>query len=289
MSQSIFLNKALQKDNIYPTVEMKKLADIANLPTSKNICNAVISNGTIVNVVSGQYGLLPNEDFFPKIFSELDTIGLEYDYRSINRHNNNKSFALDIVLGGEKHAYELKNGSGEVIRPFLRFLNSYDGSSKTSGTFGFFRQICSNGLHVPIATEIKFSIKHKGNMNALVMPSLQNLLHTFFDNDFFKIKRNFEIMQECPANEETLKTMVQDLKLWQWEKSEKNSEPALNSRMAIDIMEDEVAQLGGVSNMFIAYNALQNIVSNKLAMSFASAQKVEEKIYHKAMEMALAN
>ncbi|WP_335964886.1 hypothetical protein [Galbibacter sp. PAP.153] len=28
----------------------------------------------------------------------------------------------------------------------LRFINSYDGSEKTSGHFGFFRKICANGL-----------------------------------------------------------------------------------------------------------------------------------------------
>jgi hypothetical protein len=41
----------------------------------------------------------------------------------------------------------------------LRFKNSYDGSEKTSGHFGFYREVFTNGLHV-VQAEIAFSIKH---------------------------------------------------------------------------------------------------------------------------------
>lgn len=77
----------------------------------------------------------------------------------------------------------------------LRFKNSYDGSEKTSGHFGFYRKVCSNGLHVS-QTEIEFSIKHSKNNTDLIMPRLHHLFDKFLDNEFYTIVRKFDKMKE---------------------------------------------------------------------------------------------
>jgi hypothetical protein len=64
----------------------------------------------------------------------------------------------------------------------LRFTNSYDGSCKTSGKFGFFREVCSNGLHTA-QTDIGFSLRHKGNIKELVLPAIGNIIYKFLDNN----------------------------------------------------------------------------------------------------------
>ncbi|MCP9200594.1 DUF945 domain-containing protein [Gramella sp. GC03-9] len=63
----------------------------------------------------------------------------------------------------------------------LRFKNSYDGREKTSGHFEFYREVCSNGLHVSQA-EIEFSIKHSKNNTHLIIPRLNHLFDKFLDN-----------------------------------------------------------------------------------------------------------
>ena len=65
--------------------------------------------------------------------------------RSINR--DNRSFAVDYILSDENWIVKVKNVN-DKLRPMLRFTNSYDGSCRTSGHFGFFREVCSNGLHI---------------------------------------------------------------------------------------------------------------------------------------------
>jgi hypothetical protein len=272
----------LDKQHLFPTVETVQMKDICNMQTTKGLCVGIVSNEKLVNVVSGQYGLLRNEDYFTKVFEELDIANISYDYRSIN--HDNRRFALDIILTDESYAWSSKGG--DEITPFLRFINSYDGSEKTCGTIGFFRKVCQNGMHLNVDTKIGFSIKHTGNMTSLVMPNLQHILHRFMDNDFFAVKRKFEVMCERKASAKEIEEIVRLSKIWMWEKSVKNDEPSLNSRNAIDIMEFEAIELGVEPNLFMAYNAVQNVLHNKLKKSFSQQSEIDKRLFQTAFEMA---
>lgn len=145
----------LQQDEIFVSNEMKSMRSLTQMESRRGLENAIISNGKIVNVVSNSYGHVPNQLFFKKAEEMLIDAKLNYHKRTINR--NDRSFITDFIIDDESQ-FSVKNKE-DLILPMLRFKNSYDGSEKTSGHFGFYRKICSNGLHVSQA-EIEFSIKH---------------------------------------------------------------------------------------------------------------------------------
>jgi hypothetical protein len=93
---------------------------------------------------------------------------INYVTQSINR--GNRSFAVDYILQDENFVANVKTGADEIL-PMLRFTNGYDGSTAPSGRFGFFRKVCSNGLHVA-ETKIGFKLKHRGNIENIVIPAL---------------------------------------------------------------------------------------------------------------------
>ena len=82
----------------------------------------------------------------------------------------------------------------DIIKPMLRFVNSYDGSCKTSGNFGYFRQVCTNGLHVA-ETKMSFSVKHKGSICEFVLPEIQSLVNEFMKNEKYvdHIKSHYKL------------------------------------------------------------------------------------------------
>ncbi len=143
--EHINLKGDLQQDNVFINSEVKSLAQLTGLPTWKRLEKAIVSEGQIVNVVSATYGHLPNEVFFTAVEEALINADVNYLTRSINREN--RSFAVDYILNDESFHINIKKGK-DKLKPMLRFTNSYDGSCRTSGHFGFFREVCSNGLHV---------------------------------------------------------------------------------------------------------------------------------------------
>jgi hypothetical protein len=124
----------------------------------------------------------------------------------------------------------------------LRFVNSYDGSCKTSGHFGFFREVCSNGLHVA-TSQIGFSVKHRGDIAEVVIPEISVLIKKFLDNEYYSLHQKFQVLAERPIKNlnEFVKWTCEKVDLFQYQSSEKNPEPSLNARMVIEIVEREKA------------------------------------------------
>ncbi|AGN89400.1 hypothetical protein [Flavobacterium phage 6H] len=169
MKNNIYFKKPLQNDNIFVKSALLPITNITNIPTRSGLDSVIISENRIVNIVSKSYGHLPNEDFFYKVEEMLINSDINYITRSINR--DNRSFAVDYILNDDNFSVNIKNGL-DKIRPMLRFTNSYDGSCKTSGTFGFFREVCSNGLHTE---RNNFSIKKSINNNKNLSHEKQHL------------------------------------------------------------------------------------------------------------------
>jgi hypothetical protein len=77
MNERIFFNRTLQNDNVYVSSELLPLAQLTGMPTRKGLEKAVVSEGTIVNVVSNSYGHMPNEKFFYEVEHKLIDAGIE--------------------------------------------------------------------------------------------------------------------------------------------------------------------------------------------------------------------
>lgn len=276
MNNRAFLNKPLQNDDIYICSEVQPLAIIAGMPTRKGLEKAVISAGTLVNVVSKSYAHLPNENFFLHAEEALINAEINYKTRSINREN--RSFAVDYILDDENYTVSVKNGQ-DKIKPMLRFTNSYDGSCRTSGRFGFYREVCSNGLHVAHA-QIGFSIKHRGDMLRVVIPEIRALVNKFMDNEFYTLTRKFETMSETEIHDipEIVKGIAEQSGLFKFEKSDLNPDPSLNAQLVMQVIEREQALLNEVPNKWLVYNAFNELIHGKLKMTFEAQRKADAKI-----------
>lgn len=268
----------LQQDEIFVSNEMKSLRSITQMESRRGLENAIISNDKIVNVVSKSYGHIPNQLFFKKAEEMLTDAKLNYHKRTINR--NDRSFITDFIID-DNSQFSVKNKE-DLILPMLRFKNSYDGSEKTSGHFGFYRKVCSNGLHISQA-EIEFSIKHNRNNTDLIMPRLNNLFEKFLDNEFYTIIKKFDQMKEYKIidTKEFVKAILDRTKLFKYECSDKNSEPSKKSREVLEILNYEALLLNEEPNLWLGYNAFNAVLHHTLKKSFSQQEKLDKKLFCK--------
>ena len=277
MTNSLYLNKPLQADNVFVENSIVNFNQLTGLQSRRGYEKAVISNGKLVNVVSNSYGHLPNEKFFYAVEEKLIDADLNYDVRSVNR--NDQAFSVDYILNDDSFHINVKNGKDE-IKPMLRFTNSYDGSCKTSGHFGFFRQICTNGLHIS-QTEIGFSVKHRGNIAEIVLPEIKTLVSKFMDNEFYSLHKKFEVLSERKIEnlEGFVKFVADKTKIFTFESSAKNPAPSLNARKVIDIVNKEAREIGTEPNFWLGYNAFNQVLHYEMKKGFQDQYNKDANIF----------
>lgn len=277
----------LRQDNVYVPNSIVPLKELTNgIQGKKGYEFAIISNNKLVNVVSDGYGHLPNEKFFLAVEEKLINADINYLQRSVNRNDTN--FAVDYILNDSKiitevNSKKLNSSSGgtiDKIRPMLRFVNSYDGSTRKMGYFGFFREVCANGLHMA-QTEIGFSLKAKGNIEELILPEIHSILNKFMNNEYYSLVRKFEVLAEraVPADmiPEFVRMVCDKTKIFNYACSKENPEPSLNARIVIDTINRESSLLGINANYWLGYNAFNEVVHDKLKQSFEK-QKTNDRM-----------
>lgn len=277
--------QTLQNDNVFVTNELVDFSQlVGGMKVRKGYEKALISEGEIVNIVSDAYGHLPNEKFFLVVEEKLIEADLQYDVRSINR--GNRSFAVDYILNDANYVINVANGR-DIIKPMLRFVNSYDGSSKTSGHFGYYRQVCSNGLHVA-ETKLSFSVKHKGSICEFVLPHIDELVANFISNEYYTLKPKAEFMSGVVISDvqKFVKDVCEKSAIFKYEKSDKNPEPSLNSSIVMETIRKEANALSVEPNLWLGYNAFNEILHGKFQKSFDIQKSLDAKIFDTIYEMA---
>lgn len=266
-----------RQDNVLVDSSIVPLQSLTGIASRRGLENAIVCENQIVNVVSNSYGHLPNEKFFLGVEEKLIDADIYYQQRSINR--DNRSFVVDYVLADDRYKVAVK-GEQDVLRPMLRFVNSYDGSCKTSGSFGFWRKVCDNGLHVA-QTHIGFSVKHSGAIADIVMPKLDEIVAKFMDNEFYSLKRKFEVLAERPVYnlEDYVKFTAKTSGLFKYESSDKNPEPSANARFIFDVVERETKLLNTRPNQWIVYNAFNELLHGKLKKTFDQQRTLDERLF----------
>lgn len=282
-----FKGQTMQNDNVFVDSEVRNLAEILGTPTRKGLEKAIYSNGTLVGVFSDNYGHLPNEQFFAVVEEKLINADVQYDTRSINR--DNRSFAVDYILNDDRYNIIVANGK-DIIKPMLRFVNSYDGSCKTSGSFGYFRQVCTNGLHVA-ETKMSFNVKHKGSIVEFVLPEIETLVSNFLNNEYYTLKPKAEFLSGTIVSDvqKFVKDVCKETAIFKYEKSDKNPEPSLNAEIVADTILAESRYLNTSPNMWLGYNAFNEILHTKFAKSFDVQKTLDGKIFDTIYDMATAN
>lgn len=264
------------EENVFVKAEVIPFSPVIGMPVRRGLDNLLISNGKVVNIVSQAYGHLDNLDFFGEIDAKISESGLNMIRQSYNR--DDRSFAVDYILNDPNFAIEVKKKE-DVLLPLLRFTNAYDSSVKTNGYFGFFRKICSNGLHVA-KTEVEFSIKHtKGNLS-IVLPSIERLMLKFKENEYFELKEKFEVLAETPVDDVKLyvKYIADQTGLFKFEASEKNPEPSSNARRVLETIAKESQNLDTEANRWIVYNAFNELLHGKMKKTFDVQRRLDSRI-----------
>ena len=272
----------LQQDDIFVPSQMTSLESLIQMPSRRGLENVIISNGKVVNVVSNSYGHIPNELFFKKAETMLVDADLKFHRRSINR--NDRSFITDFIIE-DANQFKVKHDD-DLILPMLRFKNSYDGREKTSGHFGFYRKLCSNGLHVSEA-EIAFSVKHNRNNTELIMPKLNQLFEKFLDNEFYSIIHKFNDMKDYKIidTEVFVKSILERSKLFRYECSDKNESPSKKSREVIEVLNYEALLLDEEPNLWLGYNAFNAVLHRTLKKTFSQQEKWDKSLFNTIYEM----
>jgi hypothetical protein len=275
----------LRQDNVYPELKVISGDEFTEKfgKTRKGWNKAIYSNGTLVNLVGKDYGVLSNIDFFGEIENKLLEKDIRVMTRAINRED--RAFAVDHILSDDRYVINVKNGM-DSIRPMLSFTTSYDGSTKTQGFWGFFRTVCQNGLHVS-QSEIGFSLKHTGNIVNLVMPGIDSLIEKFMDNEFFSLKRKFEILAETPIKDlgEYVKMVCNETGIFQFEKSEENDAASKHAENVINTIRREAKLLNVEPNAWLSYNSF-NAYIHSSKKGFQTAYNLDAKLFDFHMELA---
>jgi len=284
LNRMSFKGQKMQQDNVFVTNEVRNFSELVGMPTRKGMEKAIISNGEVVNVVSDVYGHLPNENFFLVVEEKLIEADVQYDVRSINR--GNRSFAVDYILNDDRYNIVVANGK-DIIKPMLRFVNSYDGSCKTSGSFGYFRQVCTNGLHVA-ETKMSFAVKHKGSICEFVLPEIDMLVNEFINNEYYTLKPKAEFLSGAVISDvqKFIKDVCKDTAIFKYEKSDKNPEPSLNANIVADSILAEARYLDIEPNFWLGYNAFNEILHTKFAKSFEVQKTLDSKVFESIYAMA---
>jgi hypothetical protein len=279
-----FQGKALRNDNVFVKSEVLSMTELTGLPVRRGCEKAIISEGQLVNVVSQSYGHLPNENYYYNIESKMIDSGIEFTKKSTNREN--RSFAVDYILKADKYVIKLNGNEMDILAPMLRFVNSYDGSARTSGHFSFYRQVCSNGLHVT-HREIGFSVMHRGNNEAIILPKLDELIEKFISNEFYTLSKKFEVMGDRKIDnlEDFVKMTAEKTKLFVYPSSEKNPAPSANARKVLETIAREASLLNIQPNHWLAYNAFNELIHDGLKLPFDVQRKEDEKVFNFISEL----
>lgn len=276
-----------RNDNIYQPVELVNITKETGVQTRAGIDNFIKVDGQVVHVASANYGFVSNEQFYGKFENALDEAGIKYSSRAQNK--SNRAFAVDYILEDDRFHINVKQGNViDGVKPMIRAINSYDGTQKTIGQFGTFREICSNGLYV---TDLKvgFKISHRGNVVDVVMPKIEELIAMFMDNEFYSLHKKFEVLAEKPVPDinEFVKYVLGKSGLAKYEKSEKNpDEPSKTAQIIIDTMQREASELGTTPNLWLGYNAFNEYIHTANEKLFTVKQDADKLMFNTILEMA---
>ncbi len=282
-SQEKFLSR-LKKDDVFVKSEIKSLAELTGMPVKKGISNVVVVEGKIVHAVSPTYGFMPNEKYFYEVERALIEADIQYVTNSVNRDNTN--FKVDYILNDDSYHVELKNINDRIL-PMISFTSSLDGGPQT-GSFGFYREVCSNSLHIA-QTKVGFKVLHRSKITELILPNIKTLVETFMSNEYYELRKKFDVMHDTPIKDikEFVKFTCNEtgLDLFKFAASEKNPDtPSKTAKEVMATIEKEAKALETEPNLWLGYNAFNEVI-NKTKKAFGTQRRTDIKLFDAVLEM----
>lgn len=232
----------------------------------------------ICNNCSSEYLLVPNREIFPVLEQEMQKFGLSDIRRSIV---DNSSFFVDYDFVDKKN--KIKIAKGDVIFPRISIENSYNSRYMFKINAGFMRQVCTNGLCIPVEdSTFETILSHsKGNIGKIVAESLEGI-STFFGKAK-EIAGEYEILMETKVSDSDIEDCVENI--------------LRKSKALISYKEDIIERIRRENeenkieiNLFSIYNGinyyLQPIHNETLTADSVKRRQMDEKILDVVFSMA---
>lgn len=232
-------NKKVKIEDYYFDVKERPIyyesdTDLVECKSYKGIYNA--AGDRLISVVNNTYQLVKNEDIIKPILDELSSFDSRWYIDQSHSFVHDNKMRLQLTFPDLTFK---DNESNNALSLYLH--NSYDGSEGVKMTWGFMRQICTNGA-VVLEVLKKFYAKHSKNNKFF---KINDLIRESYDK-IPEIQARIEVMQNISANEEKLL---------------KNIDTHLGKK----IMEEATPQINDIS-MWQLYNILTYYVSHNVEM-----------------------
>jgi hypothetical protein len=252
------------------------MQELTGFPAIKSKSKVLISEGEIVNVVSDNYGFLPNENFFLEIEEKLINSDVHYKMETINK--GNRRFKVNYILIDEE-AKSIGSQFDKIL-PMMSFTNSYDGSSRTSGSFAMYREVCSNGLHIA-QSEIGFKVKHTKQNLGVLLPEVDKLIEKFTQTEYYELTQKFNQLANRKISdvEKFVKKVCEDTEIFTYEISDKNDNPSRKANDIFSIIKRESSQLSVEPNMWLGYNAFNELLHQQNSRSFSATNEKDSELF----------
>lgn len=228
-------------------------------------------NGPIIcNNCSANYLLVPNREIFPILEQEMEKFGLTEIHRSVI---DNSTFFVDYdFLGKDKR---IRIAKGDVIFPRISIENSYNSRYLFKISAQFMRQICSNGLCLPVEDASNFGaiLSHsKGNIKKIVEESIIGISDFF--NSAKEIAGEYEILIENKVAMSDVEDCIQSIL--------KKANSLLSCKEQIIERIKQENSIGIEINLFSIYNGinyfLQPLHNKYITNDNAKRRQMDEKI-----------
>lgn len=145
----------------------------------------------ICNNCSENYLLIPNKEIFPILEKEMQKFGLSSVHRKVLDHS---VFFADYDFIDDSKKIEV--AKGDIIFPRISIENSYNSKYLFKISAAFMRQVCTNGLCLPVEdSSFNAILSHsKGNVNKIIEESIAGI-NNFFSNAK-EIAGEYEVLME---------------------------------------------------------------------------------------------
>lgn len=231
----------------------------------------------ICNNCSEGYLLIPNKEIFPVLEKEMQKFGLTSIKRQVVDYS---TFFVDYdFLDNDK---KIRVAKGDVIFPRISIENSYNSKYLFKINAQFLRQVCSNGMCLPVEdSTFNTILSHsKGNISKIVAESIEGI-HAFFENAK-DIAGEYEILMEKKVDDSEIDEYVQKIL--------KKSNSLLSYKDDIINRIKQENSMGIEINMFSIYNGINYFLQPEhnqfITLDNVKRRQIDEKILDVVFDMS---
>ena len=174
---------------------------------NNTVVQVATENGPVIcNNCSDGYLLIPNREIFPVLEQEMKKFGLTKIKRRVVDHS--VFFADYDFLDDNK---KIQIAKGDVIFPRISIENSYNSKYLFKINACFMRQVCTNGMCLPVEdSSFNTILSHsKGNISKIVAESLEGI-YAFFEGAA-EIAGEYEVLMEKKVAYSDIEDCVQSI------------------------------------------------------------------------------